>query len=103
MLVEPGEGFVPHGLGQDMPYVRLNEVAEVLCCAGPGIGLGDGLHARTDLLNGTTPVLFSEVHMQRTRCDQGGNIRRVAVLQEPGDEVGKAVQELGAMDCAVGG
>ena len=66
------------------------------------VRLFDDLQAGADFVDRAAAVGFAEVQEQRSRGDQGRDVRRVAVLEDARDEVREAVQHVFAVDRLVG-
>jgi hypothetical protein len=95
-------GTPPHVVREDVTHSRFDPIAELLRGGGVLIGLGDRLYACADFLDRAAIILLTKVQVQCPRCDQRGDIGRVAELKQSGDEVREAVQQVGPLDGRVG-
>src|SRR5689334_10257727 len=91
----------PHLLAQHVPRFLLDEPGRVFFGVHGLIGFVDGFNPAADFVDGAAAVKLAEVQVERPGSDEGGDVRRVAVLMQAGDEVGKAVEHLLAMDAGV--
>ena len=88
----------PHFLGEHVAGFGFDEGRKVFRHTGLGVGLGNGFDAGAGFLNWGAAVGFAEVQVQGARSDEGGDVRRVAVGVDAGDEVRETMQQLGAVE-----
>lgn len=84
-------GVGPHFFREHMAGVFLYEGGEVPGGSGLCVGLGDFFDTCTCLLDGCAAIIFTEIQVQCARGDERGDIGRVAVLVNTGDEVGETM------------
>ena len=67
------------------------------------ISRGNGFDPLSNLFNRRASIHFTKVQMDCPRCDQTHDIRRVAILKKPRNEIRKAMQQFGSMNAGISG
>ena len=80
LLGKEAASATPHFVGQNVPRIRFDEVAELSRCLLPRIGSLDAFNSLLGMFDRTALVRFAKIQMQRARRDQTGNVRRVTIL-----------------------
>lgn len=77
-----------------MAGVGLDEVAEAVFGAALSVRRSDLCDSTANLFDGRALVLLTKVQMQRPRCDQGGDVWRIAMLVNSRHKIREAVQAM---------